>query len=102
MNQKTPGELAFEEYLDGQGIAFEHEPPLGFTNKLIDYVVDHPTYGKIYFEVKDINCPPPAGSFSAFDPYLPIGTTLRKGNESSRTLPKNCACSSCSLRREAS
>jgi hypothetical protein len=72
MNEKTPGELAFEEYLRGRGVPFEHEPPLSFTNKLIDYVVDHPTHGKIYLEVKDINCPPPAGSFGAFDPHLPI------------------------------
>jgi hypothetical protein len=79
MNQKTPGELAFEEYLDGQGIAYEHEPPLSFTNKLIDYVIDHATHGRIYFEVKDINCPPPAGSSSAFDPYLPIRNHIEEG-----------------------
>jgi len=79
MNPKTPGELAFEEYLDGHDIAFEHEPPLSFTNKLIDYVVDHPTHGTIYFEVKDINCPPPAGSAGAFDPYLPIRNHIEEG-----------------------
>jgi len=79
MNQKTPGEFAFEEYLNGQGIPFEHEPPLSFTNKLIDCVVDHHTHGKIYFEVKDINCPPPAGSFSAFDPYVPIRNHIEEG-----------------------
>jgi hypothetical protein len=79
MNQKTPGELAFEEYLNAQGIAFEHEPPLSFTNKLIDYVVDHPTHGKIYFEVKDINCPPPAGSLRQFDPYEPIRSHIEEG-----------------------
>ena len=79
MNQKTPGELAFEEYLAGQGILFEHEPALSFTNKLIDYVVDHPTLEKIYFEVKDINCPPPAGSFGQFDQYLPIRNHIEEG-----------------------
>jgi hypothetical protein len=79
MNQKTPGELAFEEYLDGQVIPYEHEPPLSFTNKLIDYVVDHPSHGRIYFEVKDINCPHPPGSFSAFDPYLPIRNHIEEG-----------------------
>ncbi len=79
MNQKTPGELAFEEYLNAQGIAYEHEPPLSFTNKLIDYVVDHPTHGKIYFEVKDINCPLPAGSFFQFDPYEPIRNHIEEG-----------------------
>jgi hypothetical protein len=79
MNQRTPGELAFEEYLNAHGIAFEHEPPLSFTNKLVDYVVDHPTHGRIYFEVKDINCPPPAGSFGAFDPYEPIRAHIEEG-----------------------
>lgn len=77
--EKTPGELAFEEYLNGQGIAFEHEPPLSFTDKLIDYVVDHPTHGKIYFKVKDINCPPPAGSFGLYDPYQRIRSHIEEG-----------------------
>lgn len=84
MNQKTPGELAFEEYLNVQRIAFEYEPPLSFTNKLIDYVVDHPTHGKIYFEVKDINCPPPAGRVGAFDPYLPIRSHIEEGQKKFR------------------
>jgi hypothetical protein len=84
MNPKTPGEIAFEEYLNLHCISFEHEPSLGFTNKLIDYVVDHPTDGKIYFEVKDINCPPPAGSFGAFDPYLPIREHIEEGQRKFR------------------
>lgn len=50
--EDTPGELAFEEYLNAQGMAFEYEPPLSFTTKLVDYVVDHPIHGKIYVEVK--------------------------------------------------
>ena len=79
VNEKTPGELAFEEYLNGQQILFEHEPPLNFTNNLIDYVIDHRTHGKIYLEVKDINCPPPLGSFSQFDPYLPIRKHIEEG-----------------------
>jgi hypothetical protein len=81
MNTKTPGELAFEEYLIEQGIAFEHEPSLSFTNNLIDYVVDHPTHGTIYFEVKDINCPPPRGRIGPFDPYLPIRSHIEEGKE---------------------
>jgi hypothetical protein len=92
MNQKPPGELAFEEYLNGQGVAFEHEPPLSFTNKLVDYVVDHPTHGKIYFEVKDINRPPPAGSFSAFDPYEPIRAHIEEGQRKFKDFAeKRCA-----------
>lgn len=80
MNEKTPGELAFEEYLNQQGIAFEHEPPLSFTNRLIDYVVDHPTHGKIYLEVKDINVPPPRG-ISQVDPYTPIRNHIEQGQK---------------------
>jgi hypothetical protein len=79
MNQKTLGELAFEEYLNTQHIVFEHEPPLSFTNKLIDYVVTHATHEKIYLEVKDIYCPPPAGSISQFDPYRPIREHIEEG-----------------------
>ena len=83
MNQKTPGELAFEEYLIAQGIAFEHEPPLSFTNKLVDYVIDHPTHGKLYFEVKDIERSPfeGAGSFFQYDPYEPIRAHIEAGKD---------------------
>jgi len=83
MNQRTPGELAFEEYLNAQGMAFEHEPPLSFTNNLIDYVVDHPTHGRIYFEVKDITLSPfeGMGSFGAFDPYEPIRAHIEAGKK---------------------
>lgn len=81
MNQKTAGELAFEEYLNGQGIAFEHEPPLSFTNKLVDYVVNHATHGRVFLEVKDIICPPPLGTFSQFDPYEPIRAHIEEGQK---------------------
>ncbi len=83
MNPRTPGELAFEEYLNAQGIAFEHEPPLSFTNKLIDYVVDHPTHGKIYFEVKDIERSPfeGLGTVGAYDPYEPIRAHIEEGKD---------------------
>jgi hypothetical protein len=84
MNLKTPGELAFEEYLNAQGIAFEHEPPLSFTDNLVDYVVDHPTHGKIYFEVKDIICPLPVGSFRVSDPYEPIRAHIEAGKDKFR------------------
>lgn len=84
MNQKTPGELALEEYLNERGIPFQHEPPLSFTNNLVDYVLDHPMCGKIYLEVKDINCPPPLGSFSQFDPYLPIRRHIEEGQRKFR------------------
>jgi hypothetical protein len=83
MNQKTPGELAFEEYLNAQGIAFEYEPPLSFTTKVVDYVVDHHTHGGIYFEVKDITRWPlqGMGSFFQFDPYEPIRSHIEAGKK---------------------
>lgn len=40
--EKTAGELAFEEYLNERGIAFEYEPSLRFTSELIDYVIEDP------------------------------------------------------------
>lgn len=81
MNEKTPGELAFEEYMNGEKIPFVHEPPLSFTTKLIDYVIDHPTHGKIYLEVKDIENSPfeGMGSFGQFDPYKPIRSHISVG-----------------------
>lgn len=80
MNEKTPGELAFEEYLTREGIPFEHEPPLSFTNKLVDYVIDHPTHGKIYLELKDIqNFPFEGMGFGQFDPYAPIRSHIAAG-----------------------
>ncbi len=79
LNKKTEGELLFEDYLRTQNIPFQHEPPLGFTNRLIDYVVEHPTHGRIYFEVKDIHSPLPMGSFGAFDPYKPIREHIEEG-----------------------
>jgi hypothetical protein len=81
--EKTTGELAFEQYLNDRGIAFEYEPPLSFTARLIDYVVDHPVNGKIYFEVKDIERSPfeGAGSFGAFDPYEPIRAHIEEGKD---------------------
>jgi len=81
MNMKTRGEIAFEEYLNGQRIPFEYEPRLDFTSNLIDYVVDHPTEGRIYFEVKDIDRPPPGRSFIESDPYAPIRAQIKAATE---------------------
>jgi hypothetical protein len=38
--------------------------------------------------VKDINCPPPAGSFGAFDPYLPIRNHIEEGQRKFRDFPE--------------
>ena len=53
---------------------------MSFTNRLIDYVVDHPTHGTIYFEVKDINCPP-RERIGQFDPYQPIRSHIEEGKD---------------------
>ena len=80
MNKKTYGEELFERYLTAQGIAFNHEPDLRpVTTKLIDYVIQHPTHGPIYFEVKDIHEHAPASGVSAFDPYDPIRRHIDAG-----------------------
>jgi len=93
-SEKTPGEQAFEQYLTEQGIAFEYEPPLSFTRKRVDYGIDHPTYGQIYFEVKDIEASPfeGAGSFFQFNPYEPIRTHIDAGKDKFKDFPdKLCA-----------
>ena len=54
MNKSTYGESLFEAYLVSQGIAFEREPRLPGVTQLIDFVIDHPTHGKILLEVKDV------------------------------------------------
>jgi hypothetical protein len=87
MNEKTYGELLFEKYLNSQGIRFLYEPPLPNTNKLIDYVVEHPANGQILFEVKDIHNPLPQGSFFQFDPYPPIRSHIDAGSKKFRDLP---------------
>ena len=98
MKQKTLGELAFEEYLSGHGIAFEYEPPLTFTNKVIDYVVDHATHGQIYFEVEDIERSPfeGMGSFFTFDPSEPLLAQIGDGQKKFKSARRS-ACSDSQL-----
>jgi hypothetical protein len=67
MNRSTYGEQLLEEYLLSQGIVFEREPKLPGVSQLIDFVVDHPTQGKILLEVKDIVNPLPPRGFSTFN-----------------------------------
>jgi hypothetical protein len=81
MNRSTYGEDLFEQYLLSQAIAFEREPKLPGMSQLIDFVVDHPTHGKILLEVKDIeNAMPPRG-ISQFDSYGPIRSHIEDGRE---------------------
>lgn len=71
MNAETYGEKLFKSYLQSQNVMFEQEPSLPGITQLVDFVVDHPTHGKILLEVKDIVRPFNLG-FGAFDPYAPI------------------------------
>lgn len=80
-NKSTYGETLFEEYLISQNIAFEREPKLPGIPQLIDFVVDHPTLGKVLLEVKDIeNAPAPRG-FSQINSYGPIRSHIEDGRE---------------------
>jgi hypothetical protein len=88
MSPKTHGELLFESYLNLHDIAFEFEPDLRpITNKRVDYVLDHPTHGKIYLEVKDIHQPLPTLGPSTFDPYIPIHSHIEAGAKKFKDLP---------------
>jgi hypothetical protein len=80
-NKSTYGETLFEKYLISQNIAFEREPKLPGIPQLIDFVVDHPTLGKVLLEVKDIeNAPAPRG-FSHINSYGPIRSHIEDGRE---------------------
>jgi hypothetical protein len=85
---KTHGELLFETYLASQNIPFEYEPDLRpITGKRVDYVIDHPTHGKIYLEVKDIHQPLPHLGPSSFDRYAPIHSHIEAGAKKFKDLP---------------
>ncbi len=79
MNMSTYGESLFEQYLISQSVAFEREPKLPGVGQLIDFVVDHPTGGKILLEVKDIEGALPPSGISAFDAYKPIREHIEEG-----------------------
>lgn len=79
MNKSTYGEQLLEEYMVSNGIPFEREPKLPGVSQLIDFVVDHPTEGKILLEVKDIVNPLPPRGFSTFNSYKPIREHIEEG-----------------------
>lgn len=79
MNKSTYGERLFEAYLVSHGIAFEREPTLPGVSQLIDFVIAHPTHGRVLLEVKDVVNPMPVQGFSMFDPYKPIREHIEEG-----------------------
>lgn len=79
MNKSTYGEQLLEAYFVSRGIAFDREPPLPGVSQLIDFVIDHPTHGKVLLEVKDIVNPMPPQGFSTFNPYKPIREHIEEG-----------------------
>jgi hypothetical protein len=87
-NKSTYGETLFEEYLISQKIQFEREPKLPGISQLIDFVVDHPTHGKIMLEVKDIENELPPRGFSQFNSYSPIRSHIEDGREKFRSTSK--------------
>lgn len=93
MSVPTYGEQLFEDYLNDHGVKFDREPELPGIPERIDFVVDHPTSGKILLDVKDIENPPPGPGYGAFDPYRPIRTHIDAGRKKFR----NCADYLCGL-----
>lgn len=90
-NKSTYGEALFEEYLISQNILYEREPKLPGMSQLIDFVVAHPTSGKVLLEVKDIeNAPAPRG-FSQINSYTPIRSHIEDGRKKFRSAP-NSVC----------
>ncbi len=91
MNISTYGENLLAEYLTTQGFNFEREPKLPGVSQLIDFVIDHPTHGKILLEVKDIVNPPPIG-FSTLDPYKPIREHIEEGTRKFKSTANYVCC----------
>jgi hypothetical protein len=85
MNKSTYGEDLFAAYLEKHGVVFEREPELPGVSHVIDFVIDHPTHGKILLEVKDIVNPMPPLGFSTFNPYKPIREHIEEGTRKFRS-----------------
>lgn len=80
-NAKTYGEKLFEEYLVAAGISFECEPPIPGISQLFDFVIDHPTAGKVLIDVKDINNSPVVKGFSQVNSYQSIHAQIDDGRK---------------------
>jgi hypothetical protein len=50
-------------------------------SQLIDFVVDHPTSGKVLLEVKDIENAPAPREFSQINSYGPIRSHIEDGRK---------------------
>jgi hypothetical protein len=80
-NAKTYGEELFEEYLIAEGVSYECEPPIAGVNQLFDFVIDHPTAGKVLIDVKDINNSPVVTGFSQGNSYGAIRAQIDDGRK---------------------
>jgi hypothetical protein len=92
MSAPTYGEQLFESYLRAHNVEFEREPELPGISQRVDYVVDHPTAGKVLLEVKDIENQVSDG-FSQFSSYA----ALRRHIDEARKKFKNTADYLCAL-----
>lgn len=84
MNKSTYGEDLFERYLLEQGLSFEREPVLPGISQRIDFVLEHPTAGKVLLEVKDIENSVPSGGIGVIDAYRPIREHIEEGTRKFR------------------
>lgn len=91
-NKSTYGEDLLAAYLTEHGIAFEREQKLPGVAQLIDFVIDHPTHGKILLEVKDIVNPVPPRGLSTFDPYKPIREHIEEGTRKFKSTSDYVCC----------
>jgi hypothetical protein len=87
---RTPGEVAFEKYLDSHHIKFEFEKEHPGKSKRPDYTIEWE--GKtIVFDVKDFDPPKifPMGS-GAFDPYPPVREKIDQGRDKFKQFKEYC------------
>ena len=91
-NKSTYGEDLLAAYLTAHGIAFVREPKLLGVAQLIDFVIEHPTHGKILLEVKDIVNPMSTRGFNVFDPYKPIREHIEEGTRKFKSTAEYVCC----------
>ena len=87
---RTPGEIAFEKYLNFQHIPFDFEKEHLGKSKRPDFTIEWE--GRpIVFDVKDFDPPDsfPRG-FGAFDPYPPIREKIAEGRKKFKEYKEYC------------